>query len=147
MCCTRGRFLIRSRVFQENEKTRDIIIEQRFHKTIIGAQGGKIKEIRDKFNQVQITFPDVRQKSEVVTLRGPKADVDKCFRYLQQMHQDLIASNYQAEVHIFKQFHKNIIGKGGANIRKVKSDTQLPTWNSDLTNLRATSGNTFCPWW
>ncbi len=30
-----------------------------------------------------------------------------------------IATNYQAEVHIFKQFHKNIIGKGGSNIRKV----------------------------
>ena len=105
---------------QENEKSRDIMIEQRFHKTIIGAQGGKIKEIRDRFNQVQITFPDANRRSEVVSLRGPKSDVDKCFRYLQTMHQELIANNFQADVHIFKQFHKNIIGKGGATIRKVK---------------------------
>ena len=43
-------------VLQENEKSRDILIEQRFHKSMIGAAGGKIKEIRDKFNQVQHLF-------------------------------------------------------------------------------------------
>lgn len=42
----------------ENEKEREIIIEQRFHRNIIGTKGDKIKEIRDKFNQVQISFPD-----------------------------------------------------------------------------------------
>lgn len=42
----------------ENEKERDIVIEQRFHRNIIGTKGDKIKEIRDKFNQVQISFPD-----------------------------------------------------------------------------------------
>jgi len=36
----------------ENERERDIIIENRFHKTIIGAKGEKIREIREKFNQV-----------------------------------------------------------------------------------------------
>ena len=56
----------------------------------------------------------------MVSLRGPKSDVDKCFRYLQTMHQELITNNFQADVHIFKQFHKNIIGKGGATIRKVR---------------------------
>ncbi len=38
----------------ENEKSRDILIEQRFHRTMIGQAGGKIREIRDKFNQVII---------------------------------------------------------------------------------------------
>lgn len=30
-----------------------------------------------------------------------------------------IENNYQIQVPIFKQFHKNIIGKGGATIKKV----------------------------
>lgn len=118
----------------ENEKTRDILIEQRFHRTLIGAQGGRIREIRDNFNQVQITFPDAVRKSDVVTLRGPRNDVDKCHRYLQQAYQEMLANNYSAEVHIFKQFHKNIIGKGGANIRKIRDETEtridLPSENS-----------------
>jgi len=119
----------------ENEKSRDIIIEQRFHKSMIGAAGGKIKEIRDKFNQVQITFPEPSRKSDVVTLRGPKADVDKCYKYLGQLSQEMIANNYLVEVHIFKQFHKNIIGKGGANIRRIRDETDtkidLPAEHSD----------------
>jgi len=36
----------------ENEREKDIIIEHRFHKNIIGAKGEKIREIRDMFHQV-----------------------------------------------------------------------------------------------
>lgn len=119
----------------ENEKVKDVIIEQRFHKTIIGAQGAKIKEIRDRFNQVQITFPDPSRLSDVVTLRGPKNDVDRCHRYLTQMHQEMVANNFVAQVRIFKDFHKNVIGKGGATIRKIRDATDtkidLPSESSD----------------
>lgn len=119
----------------ENEKSRDIVIEQRFHKTIIGARGEKIREIRDMFNQVQITFPDAGKKSDVVTLRGPKNDVDKAYKHLSQYHQELVTNNFQSQVQIFKEFHKNIIGKGGATIRKIRDETDtridLPSENSD----------------
>ncbi|KAK3104810.1 hypothetical protein FSP39_010756 [Pinctada imbricata] len=121
----------------ENEKTRDVIIEQRFHRTIIGARGEKIKEIKDKHNlyDVQITFPDQGKKSDVVTLRGPKADVDRSYKVLQNLQQEMAVSSYQASVHIFKDFHKNIIGKGGANIRKIREETDtkidLPSENSE----------------
>ena len=30
-----------------------------------------------------------------------------------------VENNHQAQVHIFKDFHKNIIGKGGITIKKV----------------------------
>lgn len=32
-----------------------------------------------------------------------------------------VENSYSVSVPIFKQFHKNIIGKGGANIKKVSS--------------------------
>ena len=41
----------------QNEKERDIIIPQRFHPKIIGSKGENIRETRDRFNNVQITFP------------------------------------------------------------------------------------------
>ncbi|XP_070561985.1 vigilin-like [Ptychodera flava] len=119
----------------ENEKSRDILIEQRFHRTIIGAKGENIRDIRDKFNQVNITFPDPGKKSDVVTLRGPKQDVDKCYRFLQQLNTELVANNYKIEIPIFKKFHKNIIGKGGATISKIKEETdtriEIPSEDSD----------------
>lgn len=119
----------------ENEKTRDVIIEHRFHRQIIGAKGENIRKIRDEFNQVQITFPDPGKKSDIVTLRGPKTDVDKAYKSLQSLAKDLVENNYQAQVRIFKDFHKNIIGKGGITIKKIREETDtridLPSENSD----------------
>ena len=80
--------------FQLNEKSRDIIIEQRFHRMLIGAKGEGIKQVRDRFSEVNIVFPDQGKKSEVVTLRGPKADVDKCYIFLQKRVQDLVRNNF-----------------------------------------------------
>ena len=51
--------------------------------------------------QVQITFPDASRHSDVVTLRGPKADVDRCHRYLQQVAQEMVANNYMQQVLTF----------------------------------------------
>ena len=40
---------------QENERSKDVIIDHRFHKQIIGTKGEKIREIRDRFNGVQVS--------------------------------------------------------------------------------------------
>ncbi|KAG8224048.1 hypothetical protein J437_LFUL001125 [Ladona fulva] len=108
----------------ENEKEKDLIIEQHYYKSIIGAKGEKIREIREKFNQVQITFPNVGDKRDVVTIRGPREDVDKCSQYLLKLVKELSENSFKIEVPIYKQFHKFIIGKRGANIQKIRDETQ-----------------------
>lgn len=93
-------------------------MEQKFHRTIIGQKGEKIKEVRDKFPevtpsgplpalpliqcffylkdyylfcfQVIINFPDPAQKSDIVQLRGPKNEVEKCAKFLQKIIADLV---------------------------------------------------------
>lgn len=45
--------------------------------------------------------------------------MERCYKHLAQLNKDLLANNYRVEVPIFKQFHKFIIGKDGANIKKV----------------------------
>merc|ERR1719412_583800 len=107
----------------QNEKEKDLIIEARFHRELIGAKGGNIQKIRDDFAAVQISFPDLGSKSDIVKLRGPKDDVEKCSRTLNKMYKDLLENNYQAKVPIFKQFHKFIIGKGGQTIKGIRQDT------------------------
>jgi len=118
----------------DNEKSRDIIIEHRFHKNIIGQKGEKVREIREKFSEVQISFPEAGAKSDVVTLRGPKEDVDQCFNFLKKMVSDLAASSYRLDVPILKRFHGNVIGRSGANIKKIKEETgvqiDIPAENS-----------------
>ena len=39
------------------------------------------------------------------------------------MSRDLLESNFQVKIPIFKQFHKKIIGKGGVNIKKTRDET------------------------
>lgn len=119
------RYLKASCVLQENERTKDMIIEQRFHRAIIGQKGEKIKEIRDKFPeasflfyfyffalafegrcacvwwwskilahslQVIINFPDPAHKSDVVQLRGPRTEVEKCTKFMQKMVAEMVSN-------------------------------------------------------
>lgn len=111
-----------------------MIIEQRLHKNIIGQKGEKVREIREKFSQVQISFPEAGAKSEIVTLRGPREDVDKCHNYMTKLVKDLQAASHRIEVPILKRFHGNVIGRNGANIKKIKEETntqiEIPAENS-----------------
>lgn len=61
----------------------------------------------------------IGEKRDVVKIRGPKEDVDKCCKFLQKFIKELNESSFSLEVPIYKQYHKLVIGKGGANIRKV----------------------------
>lgn len=107
----------------ENEKTRDIVIEQRLHRLIIGTQGGKIREIRDRFQNVMINVPDASKKCDIISLRGPKDEVDRCYTYLQKMAQELVTSNCTTEVKINKQFYRDIVGRNQCNITKIREET------------------------
>ncbi|XP_066454614.1 vigilin [Eleutherodactylus coqui] len=132
----------------ENERTKDLIIEQRFHRTIIGQKGERIREIREKFPDVIINFPDPTTKSDIVQLRGPKNEVEKCTKYLQKMVSEMVENSYSISVPIFKQFHKNIIGKGGANIKKIREECNtkidLPAENSNSEMIVITGKKSNC---
>lgn len=126
----------------ENEREKDLIIESRFHRQLIGPKGESIQKLREEFSAVQISFPDLGSKSDIVKLRGPKEDVERCARTLNKTIRDLMESSYQVKVPIFKQFHKSIIGKGGATIKKIKQDTDtkidLPEPGSDSDMITIT---------
>uniref|UniRef100_A0A673J8F7 Vigilin n=1 Tax=Sinocyclocheilus rhinocerous TaxID=307959 RepID=A0A673J8F7_9TELE len=132
----------------ENERTKDMIIEQRFHRAIIGQKGEKVKEIRDKFPEVIINFPDPTQKSDIVQLRGPRTEVEKCTKFMQKMVAEMVENSFSVSVPIFKQFHKNIIGKGGANIKKIREETNtkidLPAENSNSEMIVITGKKANC---
>lgn len=107
----------------QNEKEREITIESRLHRNIIGTRGENIKVIREQFNQVQISFPDASRKTDVVKIRGPKEDVDACYKHLQKLVKDLLENNFQIKVPVFKQVMKFVIGKAGVNINKIRDET------------------------
>lgn len=64
------------------------------------------------------------ERKDGVRIRGPKDDVEKCAKYLTKIVKDLAETSFMLEVPIYKQFHKFVIGKGGANIKKIRDETQ-----------------------
>lgn len=108
----------------DNEKEKDVIIDHRLHSTLIGPKGESIRELRNKYPLVNILIPNSSERNDVVKLRGPKDEVDKCHKQLLKLVKDAQESSFVMEVPIFKKFHKFIIGKGGANIKKIRDDTQ-----------------------
>lgn len=127
----------------ENEKEKDVIIDHLWFSSLIGAKGENIRELRENFRSVQIIFPAQNEKCDIVKLRGPKEEVDQCHKQLAGMVKEIKESSHVIEVPIFKQFHKFIIGKGGANIKKIREETQtkieLPG-SSDANEVIVISG-------
>lgn len=108
----------------ENEKVKDVIIDHRLHRSIIGSKGEKIREIKDRYRSLQILIPGPNDNNDIVKLRGPKEEVDKCHKDLMKLVKEIQESSHVIEVPIFKQFHKFVIGKGGVNIKKIRDETQ-----------------------
>ncbi|XP_049867329.1 vigilin [Pectinophora gossypiella] len=131
----------------ENERTKEVMVDHRYIKSLIGVRGEKIKEIREKFDRVLITLPDQGQKRSPIKLRGPQEDIEKCEKFLHKLLKEISESSYVQEVPIFKQFHKFIIGKGGANLRRIRDETQtvidLPAEgdDSDVITVRGKREN------
>ena len=98
----------------QNEREKDLIIEARFHRQLIGPKGENIQKIREEFEAVQISFPDLGSKSDVVKLRGPHDDVDKCGKQLTKLYKDLLENNYQVQINKYEtasnfiQFSQNL---------------------------------------
>jgi hypothetical protein len=101
-----------------------------------------LNEIRAKFNDVQIQLPSQSEKSDIVIIRGNKLDVEKCYKHLQQFVKDLQETNYQEELQIVKEFHRIIIGKQGAFIKKIRDETQtridIPSEDSNSNSILIT---------
>lgn len=74
----------------ERERSKDIIIDRRLHKLIIGQKGEAIRDIRDQFKETNVLFPDAKENSDVVTIRGPKEEVEKCYKHLEKLVKELV---------------------------------------------------------
>ncbi|KPM05623.1 Vigilin-like protein [Sarcoptes scabiei] len=104
----------------KNEVTLELLIERRFHGQIIGPKGEKIRDIRNKFNQVMIMFPELKDQSEKVVIRGAKQDAENCYEYLSKLNKELLVNNYRYEVPILKQF---LQFQGKDILKKIREET------------------------
>jgi predicted PilT family ATPase len=98
-----------------NERTTDLSIDPQ----MLGAKSKILEEVRSKFPNIQITFPDANAKAGKVTLHGDKDDVEKCSKFLQQKVKDFSS----IEINVSKRVYPMLIGKAGANIQRLREKT------------------------
>ncbi|CAF4482939.1 unnamed protein product [Rotaria sp. Silwood2] len=112
-----------------NERTTGLSIDPQYYPQIIGVKGKKLEEVRSKFHNIQITFPEANGKSDKVILHGDKEDVEKCSKFLQQKIKDL----YSIEIELSKRLYPLLIGKSGSNIQRLRE--QMPDVRIDISNV------------
>ena len=60
-------------------------IPHRLHNAIIGPKGKLVRMVMDECGGVRITFPPTDAKADDIKLHGPKDDVEKASRMLQEL--------------------------------------------------------------
>eukprot|EP00123_Amoebidium_parasiticum_P017972 comp24051_c0_seq1/m.43173 comp24051_c0_seq1/g.43173 ORF comp24051_c0_seq1/g.43173 comp24051_c0_seq1/m.43173 type:complete len:1290 (-) comp24051_c0_seq1:407-4276(-) len=101
----------------------EVEVPQKFHGNIIGKRGDNAKKIVEAFNGIQMRFPGATEKSDKIRLTGLTADVTACADHIKKMAVALMENNYTLNVIVFRQYHKNIIGKGGLILNKIRKET------------------------
>lgn len=107
----------------ENIVSEEITIPPKFYNSLIGAKGKLIHSIMEDCGGVAIKFPSADSKSDKVTIRGPKDDVDRAKQQLLDLANERQLASFTAEVRAKAQHHKFLIGKNGANIKKIRDST------------------------
>lgn len=106
------------------EASRKLVIDQQLHGSIIGRGGEKIRSIREKFSQVVFTFPEQGSKNNEITILGPTDEVEECYKYLDELHQQLQESNHQVKVPIKSDIIKHLPDARAA-LKRIKNDHRV----------------------
>ena len=60
-------------------------IPHRLHNAIIGPKGKLVRAVMEDCGGVRINFPPTDSKADTIKLHGPKEDVEKAKRMLQEL--------------------------------------------------------------
>ena len=92
------------------------------HRFIIGRKGEKINKIMEEYPKVHIEFTEGQNK---IGIEGPPEEAECAKAVLEKMTAELKSKMAFAEIEIEQKYHRHIIGKGGANVNRIKGDSNL----------------------
>lgn len=101
-----------------DEKERDFVLEfdfpQQYANHLIGKQGSKIRELRDKFDV------EIQVENGKVQLKGPKAKAATARRHIETIGKDL-ADEQTKTLQVDPKYHGELIGEKGKQITKLQN--------------------------
>ena len=108
-----------------NSTTEKFTVEPKLHRWIVGQKGVNIKRLSEKYERVHVHVPAADEKSDVITVRGPKSDVEavrkEVLALIEEAKRLEELNGHMAELSIDHQFVKYIVGKEGAAIKKLSA--------------------------
>lgn len=102
------------------EETLDI--PQKVQARLLGNGRRLISDIEEECGGVHIKFPTEKSESTKVVVRGPANDVTKAVALLSALAKDKEADLAEDTVKAKNEFHRFLIGKGGAKISKLRDN-------------------------
>lgn len=110
---------------KEDEKERGFTLSfdfpQKYANKLIGRQGSKINELRERFD-VEIQIDDGK-----VEVKGPKAKAEEAQKYITSLGRQL-ADETTYVLKIDPQWHKDLIGKEGSQAKRLENRYAVQIW-------------------
>ncbi len=120
--CVSLKLIIQS-IFQENEKTKDVIVEPRIQRLLRSGNPPPIRQVEDEFPDVEIRWPDYqaggnrRQRGApppqtnksatdfIVQICGIRDQVDTAYDRFNKLIRHVTEENHEQEVFLFFLYH------------------------------------------
>ena len=130
----------------EDEATYNLKIDPKFHRDLIGRQGDGVNRLQEKYN-VRIQFPRSNnisddqsvadtssevgtprhsrpsQAPDEVIIRGPRQGADKARNDLLELYQYYKDNSYTATVSVAQKQIPSLMGRGGAEMDRLRAET------------------------
>ncbi|CCK73542.1 Scp160p NDAI_0G05590 [Naumovozyma dairenensis CBS 421] len=98
--------------------TKELIVPQKLHRNLIGANGVYRNRLQDKYN-VFINFP---RTSDIVTIRGPSRGVKQAYEELSALLEFERENGYKMVINVPAEHVPRVIGKNGSTINDIRAD-------------------------
>merc|ERR1712048_763706 len=96
----------------------EITVPSAYHPHLIGKGGSNISKLKDEHNVI-IKIPQDSDKNQNIWIEGPPAGVKKAAAELKKLA-DKMADEANDTIQLNRRFHRQIIGTGGENIKKLR---------------------------
>ena len=113
----------------------ELIVPSQYHSHLIGKGGSNLTKLKEEFG-VQVKIPQESDKSDKISIEGPPDGVKQAKIQLEVLAKKM-ADEASDFIVLNRRFHRQLIGSGGENIRKLRD--QYPNVQISIPEEKAKS--------
>lgn len=119
----------------ENTRTVELEMAPRYRSAMFKQHAAELKSLLAGFPSVSVSIPSSTANGNMIKLTGPKDDVEALGQRFGDLIRDIVERNYTVKVPLPLKLRGLVIGKDGATIKKLSTET-----NCHVCTQRAVDG-------